>query len=94
MPIFLLIVGVLLIIIAINDKTSELSQLISEDFKPSASGVPGFPVWILAIFIAGSLGYVRELRPVANAFLVLIMVSLVLSNRGFFTRFKSAVEGN
>jgi len=93
MPIFFLLVGALLIIVAVNDKMSELSGLIKDDFRPSTGGVPGFPIWIVAIFIAGSLGYIKELRPVANAFLTLIIVSLILSNRGFFAKFKSSIEG-
>jgi len=85
-------VGVLLIIVAVNDKMGELSGLIKDDFK-SSSGVPGFHIWIAAIFVTGSLGYIKAMRPVANAFLVLIIVSLVLSNRGFFSKFKSSLEG-
>lgn len=93
MPIFFLIVGALLIIVAVNDKLSELKTLIAEDFQPSTTGIPGFHVWITAIFIAGSLGYVKSLRPLANAFLALILLSLVLSNRGFFAKLKSGIEG-
>lgn len=92
MPLFFLLVGVLLIIVAVNDKMGELTGLIRDDFKSSA-GVPGFHIWIAAIFVTGALGYIKAMRPVANAFLVLIVVSLVLSNRGFFTKFRSALEG-
>jgi len=92
MPIFFLIVGVLLIVVAINDKISDLGGLIKEDFRPSANQ-PAFPVWIMAIFVAGSLGYIKAMRPVANAFLALIIISMFLSNRGFFNQFKSAIEG-
>jgi hypothetical protein len=92
MPIFFLLIGVMLIVVAVNDKISELTGLIREDFSPT-SNVAAFPVWMVAIFVTGALGYVKALRPVANAFLVLIIVSMVLSNRGFFSKFKSAIEG-
>jgi hypothetical protein len=92
MPIFFLIVGVLLIIVAVNNKLPELTELIKEDFQPSGNQ-PAFHVWIAAIFIIGALGYIREFKPVANAFLVLIVVSMLLSNSGFFSQFTRAIEG-
>lgn len=91
MPIFFLIVGALLIIVSINDKLRELGDLVRDDFTSSA-GAPSFSVWLLAIFVAGSIGYVKELRPVANAFLVLIVVGMLLSNKGFFAKFSQSVS--
>ena len=91
MPIFLLIVGVLLVVVGINNKVGELTELIKEDFKPS-DGSTGFAVWVLALFIAGSLGYIKDFKPVANAFLVLIVIGMLLSNRGFFDKFTQAIE--
>ena len=93
MPIFILFVGVLLVVVGINNKIPDLAGLLKEDFRPSQSGVTGFHVWIIAIFVAGSLGYIRPLKPVANAFLVLIVIALLLSNGAFFEKFTSALEG-
>lgn len=92
MPLFILFVGILLVVVGINNKISELVGLVKEDFRPTEN-VAGFHIWILAIFVAGSLGYIKQLKPVANAFLVLILVGLLLSNEGFFAQFKSAIEG-
>lgn len=92
MPLFFLLIGILLIFAAINNKLGQLGSLVAEDFAPT-TGAAGFQVWIVAIFIIGALGYVKELKPLSNAFLVLILVVLILSNRGFFANFKSAVEG-
>jgi hypothetical protein len=91
MPIFFLLVGILLIVVGFNNKLGELGNLLKEDFSPS-DGSSSFQVWIIAIFVVGSLGYIRSFRPVANAFLVLIVISLFLSNRGFFARFNEAVR--
>lgn len=93
MPIFILFVGILLVVVGINNKIPDLVGLLKEDFRPTDSNVSGFHVWIIAIFVAGSLGYIRPLKPVANAFLVLIVVVLLLSNGGFFKKFTSALEG-
>lgn len=92
MPIFILIVGVMLVVVGINNKIPELTTLLKDDFRPKGN-VPGFHMWILAIFIAGSLGYVKSFRPVANAFLVLIVIGLFLSNEGFFDKFTSSLKG-
>jgi len=92
MPIFILFVGILLVVVGINNKIPEFIGLVKEDFRPTEN-VAGFHIWILAIFVAGSLGYIKQLKPVANAFLVLIIIGLLLSNKGFFAQFKSAIEG-
>jgi hypothetical protein len=92
MPLFFLIIGIMLVIVGINNKIPELTALLKEDFKPTDNTAP-FQIWILAIFAAGSLGYVQVFKPIANAFLVLIVVALLLSNKGFFTKFSAALEG-
>ncbi len=93
MPIFILFVGILLVVVGINNKLPELTGLLKDDFK-SKDNSPPFQVWILAIFVTGSLGYIRAVRPVANAFLVLIIVVLLLSNKGFFAQFSTALGGD
>lgn len=92
MPIFILFVGVLLIAAGINDKIGTLTSLVKEDFRPT-DGTPGFHVWILAILAAGSLGYISALRGLANGFLILIVLGLLLSNKGFVAKFTTALEG-
>lgn len=92
MPIVLLIVAILLVVAAINNKMADLGELTAETFNPSDGSAVGFPVWVVAIFGIGSLGYIKEIRPVANAFLVLIIISIVLSNRGFFAQFNAAIR--
>jgi hypothetical protein len=92
MPIFILFVGIMLIVIGINNKIPEFLALIREDFRPTEN-VAGFHVWIISIVGVGALGYVKELRPLANAFLVLIVISLILSNKGLATQLLNALEG-
>lgn len=92
MPIFILFIGILLIAAGVNNKLPVLTALIKEDFRPT-DGSPGFHIWIIAIVFAGSLGYVQSLKGVANGFLVLIMLGLILSNRGFIVKFTEALKG-
>ena len=89
MPIFFLILGVLFVIVGINNKVGELADLVKEDFVPT-TGSAGFVNWFLAIVIIGSLGYIKSFKPVANAFLVLVIISMLLANKGFFDKFNSA----
>lgn len=91
MPVLLLIVGVMLVIVGLNNKLSELGDLIKEDFSPTTN-TPSFAVWLLAIFAVGAVGYVKELKPLSNAFLVLVVLAMLLSNRGFFNKFTKAVK--
>jgi hypothetical protein len=92
MPIFFIVVGVLLVIVGVNNKMQELGALAKEGFQPSGSQ-PGFHIWLVAIFLVGSLGYIKTVKPIANAFLALVVVSMILSNRGFFDKFTSALKG-
>lgn len=98
MPIFFIIVGLFLIIVGVNDKMKELGALVKEDFSPSGNQ-PSFVTWLVAIFVLGSLGYIKSMKPVANAFLVLVVTVMVLSNNrpgspggGFFDNFTRALK--
>lgn len=92
MPIFFLIVGIMLVVVGINDKISDLTTLLKADFTSDGS-TPSFQVWALAIVMAGAVGYSKDLRPVSNAFLVLIIIVLLLSHKGFVAQFTKALEG-
>ena len=92
MPLFILVIGIVLVAAGINNKIPDLMGLIKEDFRPS-SDVPGFHIWVLAIVAAGAIGYIKPLKGLANGFLILILLGLLLSNSGFFTKFTSALEG-
>lgn len=98
MPLVFIFIGILLVVAAINNKLPDLKALAAEDFSPSDGSV-GFHIWILALFIAGAIGYVKELKPVSTAFLTLIIVSLILANGnpknkggGFFVKFQEALK--
>jgi hypothetical protein len=78
MPIVIIVIGIVLIFAAINNKLEQLSQLLQDEWSPSESGVVGFPVWLGAISVVAVIGYVKELKPISNAFMVLIFVVLFL----------------
>lgn len=88
MPLLLIAAGIVLLVATLRGTTNDLFSLLRDDFV----GKPNFLVWIGAIVGVGAFGYIKEVRPIANAFLVLIFVVLVLSNRGFFKQFTSAIK--
>ncbi len=96
MPILILVIAIILVIAGINDQLSLLGKLVKDDIEP-ADGSVSFGVWILAIGIAGSLGYVKELKPISNGFLILIFLGIILSaqkgtSSGFFTNLQMAFK--
>lgn len=93
MPIFILFVGIILVAAGINDKFSDLKNLVIEDFKPSDNST-AFQYWIIAIVVAGAFGYIKGLRPLSNALLLLIFVAMfVKKDQGFFDQFMKAIKG-
>lgn len=93
MPILVLLVGIMLIAAGINDRLPDLAALVKEDFSPTDENVSGFHIWIVAFFVVGSIGYISGLKPIANAFLVLIVITLILRNGAFFEKFSNTIEG-
>lgn len=88
MPFVLLTVGIVLLVAGVrntvtaNGSTEGLFDLAKGDF----TGKGNFFHWFVAIIVIGGIGYVDELKPMANAFLALIIIGLFLSNGGFFSQ--------
>jgi hypothetical protein len=94
MPIFFLFVAVVLIVTGLNGTTSQLSKLVMGDLKGD-SKTPSFFAWIIAIFVIGALGYIKAIRPISIAFMVLLILVILLVNNkstsgGFFINFTKA----
>lgn len=97
MPIALAFAGIVLLIAAVrntltdSDKGKGLFTLLKEDF----TGPGNFFTWILAIGMVGAVGYIKELKPISNAFLVLLLVIFLLTaNKGgkdFITSLKNQI---
>lgn len=99
MPLFFGVIGIVLIICAINNTLSAqpgsggLGDLVHRDF----TGSNNFLVWVVAIVTVGMFGLIPKFKPVSYSFLVLIFVAIVLSNQkgggDLFAKFFSAVQG-
>jgi len=75
-----LLIGLVLIIAGFRGETDKFAETVKEDF----TGQPNFVFWVAAVFGIGAMGAIKPLRPISDAFFVLILVVLLLSNKGFF----------
>lgn len=97
MPFALIIIGLALLVSAVNGTSSSLFTLIKGDF----TGKDNFIFWTVSILVIGSVGYIPKLKPVSDAFLVLVVLVLVLargasdslgSSSGLFQKFTQALN--
>lgn len=83
----LIVIGLALTIAGVRGTHNDLLALVRNDL----SGQNSFLWWLVAVGGIGAIGYVPSLRGVSHAFLALILVVLILSNRGVFEQFTSAI---
>lgn len=92
MPFALLLFGIVLLVAAIRGKkqTHDLLDLLKDDF----TGDNNFFVWVLAVIILVALGNIERIRPVTDAFLVLLILVMVLATgkRGLFDKLLSEIK--
>lgn len=88
MPIALLIIGAIFLVAGIRGKQDELFSLLKSDF----TGQGNFTVWLLALAFVGALGYIPGFKPVANAFLALVIVVLLLAHGDFFKQLSAGIN--
>lgn len=91
MALVLIIIGTVMVIAAARDTVSgnsnDLVPLLESDF----TGKDNYLYWIIAMMILGGVGYIPSMKNLSNAFLVLVLVVLFLTNGGFFSQFNSAI---
>lgn len=71
----LIFVGIILAVSAVRGTHGDLFGLIHDDF----TGPHNYLYWVVVVLAIGSIGYIKPLRPLSRAFLVLIVFALVLS---------------
>ncbi len=87
MPFALAIIALLLIVAGVRDQLGNLFSLALGDF----TGPGNFIYFVVAIIVVGAIGYIDKLKPISDAFLVLILVVLFIHNRGVFAQFTAAL---
>lgn len=85
MPFVIIAIGITLLVSAVRGTQDDLYALLKNDLWGKGSYAP----WIISILAIGAVGYYRPLKPVTDAFLLLVIIVLFLSNGGFFDKFIS-----
>ena len=87
MPFALALIGLLMIISAARGTEHELASQLASDF----TGARSFIYWCGALACVGGIGYIPRFKKVSDAFLFLIFLSFVLSNKGVFAQLTNSV---
>jgi len=95
MPVFLIIVGMVLMMAAINSQIGALGSLAKRDlFGSGASGDYGFIIWAAAVIAIGAVLRAIDL-PDAGRFLVaLVIVAYLLGHAGIPTQILQELKGS
>ena len=92
MPLAFLIIGVVLVVVAIRDTYAILGQLLADDFTGSGAGQGhSFLIWLAAIAAVGALGYIPDMKLPARLLLALVILALLISNKGVFAQAQQAL---
>lgn len=83
MPFILVIIGVILLVTAIQGTTTQLGSMLAQD----TFGTGGFVYWFVAIIIIGSVGYIKPFKTLSDTGLALVVLVLFLSHGGVFAKF-------
>jgi len=89
MPFVLVVSGLVILIAAVRGTEGELGHQLSSDMFGSG----GYIYWGAAILAIGMIGYVPKLKGLSIAFLSLLLLSMILSNSGFFAQMQSQLAG-
>jgi hypothetical protein len=92
MPLAFLLIGAVLIITAIRGTHANLGQLLSQDFTGSGAGQGhSFLIWMAAIAGVAALGYIPEMKVPARLLLALVILGLLIANKGVFAQASAAL---
>jgi hypothetical protein len=95
MPLAFLLIGAVLIVVAVRGTHANLGQLLVDDFtgKGGGSADKGFLVWVAAIGGVAALGFVPGMKVPAKILLALVILAILISNKGVFANAASALQG-
>jgi len=88
MTITAILIGLILVVAAIRGNQDELFDLVKDDF----TGSNNFIVWIVAIGFLFALTKVEQVKPIANAFIGLLLLVVIIGNRNFPQEFMRQVK--
>lgn len=89
MPFALLIIGLILVITGAKDTHRAMGSQLAKDF----TGQGNFFWWLAAIFLMGAVGKIPGMQNFSRALMGLVIVVLLISNKGIFANLTSALQG-
>lgn len=89
MPFALITIGVLIFFTALNGTAGPFGKQVYADLF-SEDG--GFVYWVAGIFIVGLIGYIPSLKKPSDTFMVLIIIAMLLKNKGFFQQLQQGLQ--
>ncbi len=95
MPLFLFLLGAIFLAAAMRGEAcggEQCYKVLFATMKDDFTGQNNFFYWIMALFIVGAVGYYKPLKPVSNAFMLLIFVVLFLSHDNFVEKFMQEIK--
>lgn len=84
----LLIVGLLMVITGARGTYTQFGSQIASEF----TGQNNFTYWLIAIGAVGAVGYIQSLQVISRYLMALIILSIFLSHKGFFSQFQAALQ--
>lgn len=88
MPFVLVFIGLIMIVTGANNTYPQFAAQLKADFTGTKSFIP----YALALGAVGALGYIDAFRRFSHYFMALILIALVLSNKGFFQNFVKGIN--
>jgi hypothetical protein len=85
MPFVFAIFGVVLIVSGVRGTVTGSNPNLVDLVKSDLTGQPNYTEWMVAILAVGAVGYIDDLKELSRAFMTLIVIGLLLSNKGFFS---------
>lgn len=92
MPFVLGIIGVVLLITGVRGTVVNTNPNLVDLVKADLTGTPNYIEWAFAILLIGSLGYIDALKGLSRAFMTLIIIVLIIDNKGFFAELVNSVK--
>ncbi len=88
MPYAFIVVGLLMIVTGARNTFRQFGAQLVKDF----TGPGNFTWWIASLGAVGAVGYIPKLRPVSTAFMTLIVIVLVIAQKGLFPKLTAALK--
>src|SRR5215831_6786570 len=94
MPFFLVLIGLAMIVTGARNTYQQAGSMVAADVTGSNNPTGyGFVWYAAAIGGVSAMGAVNDLRTLSHYLLALILIVLLLNNRGVFAQFTQALRG-